>query len=686
MRAAFALLRPALAAVLLQAAAVAAQAPADSTRPAVRRDSTFFRVGEIVVQAARPLTTVGGASAVAVRLDSLGLPAAPTLEQVLRELPTVHVRTNSRGEAELAIRGSESRQVALLVDGVPLTLGWDARADVSVIPATAPRQLTVVRGLSSVLHGPNVLGGIIEVGIGHGSGFARRSAEAAASADAVGGYSTSLTASVPHETGAGALLLRGGFGYRDSPGLPLADDVQEPPPAAGDLRRNTDSRQLDGFVAARHEWDAGPWLSVAASGNSGRRGVAAELDAAEPRLWRYPSVRRLVGVASGGTGERASPLGGLGDVEASLGIDVGRTRIDQYATRAYDEIVGAEAGDDRTITLRLRADQTVRNAGAVHAAVTLADVRHEERLSPAATTSSYRQRLWSVAAETEWRRRAPLSGVENLRVSLGGALDGADTPESGDKPPLGALGDWGARAGVSAVIAGGAATLHAAASRRVRFPALRELYSGALGRFEPNPSLRPERLVAGEAGITAHVAGVMLQAVGFRHRLSDAIVREVTAAQRFRRVNRDRITSHGVELLAEARAGVLALATDLTLQQVSLRDPAAARERRPEHQPRVFGSASLQAPLPGELRARVVARHTGAQFCTDPESGNHRELPAGTRVDADLAREWRWGRSEAWLSRAEVRLAVDNVADATTWDLCGLPQPGRLARLQLRLF
>lgn len=672
----------ALTAAALHGAAAVAQVPADSTR----RDSTVFRVGEIVVQAARPLTTIGGASAVEVRIDSLGLPAAPTLAEVLRELPTIHVRTNSRGEAELAIRGSESRQVAVLLDGVPLTLGWDGRADVSVIPATAARQVTVVRGLSSVLHGPNVLGGVVEVGVGHGSRFAWRSAEAAAAMDEVGGYSASLTASVPRETGVGSLLLRGGLGYRDSPGAPLAGDVTDPGAGDPDLRLNTDSRQLDGFAALRHAWEAGPWLSVAASGNAGRRGAAAELGVSQPRLWRYPSVRRLVGVASGGTGEQRSPLGGVGDIEASLGIDVGRTRIDQYATRAYDRIIGGEAGDDRTLTLRLRADHTLGGSAALHTALTFADVQHEERLEPGAQASSYQQRLWSAAAEAVWRRDSPIRGVDNLRLSVGGAVDGADTPESGGKPALAALTDWGARAGASAVVAGGAATLHAAASRRVRFPSLRELYSGALGRFEPNPALQPERLVAGEAGATVRVAGAELQAVGFWHRLDDAIVREATIEGRFRRVNRSRITSYGVELLAGAHVGPLQLAADLTLQQVELRDPASPRQSEPEHQPRAFGSAALTAPLPAALRARLVARHTGAQHCVEPDTGGDRELPAGTRLDTDLAREWRIGAASEWFSRLEARVAIDNLADATTWELCGLPQPGRLARLQFRLF
>ena len=137
-------------------------------------DTAVFRVEGIRVQASRPVTTVGGASAVEITLDSLGIPAAATTEQVLRELPMLHIRTNSRGEAEVTVRGSESRQVAVLYDGVPLTLSWDARTDVSVLPVGAADDVTFVRGLATLLHGPNVLGGVVEMNVGRGERYPDR--------------------------------------------------------------------------------------------------------------------------------------------------------------------------------------------------------------------------------------------------------------------------------------------------------------------------------------------------------------------------------------------------------------------------------------------------------------------------------------------------------------------------------
>ena len=92
-------------------------------------DTAIYHVPSVSVRAARPRTATGGSSAVGVVLDSATVRPAPTLEQVLRSMPLVVVRANSRGEAQPALRGGEDRQIAVLVDGVPVTLACDHRSD-----------------------------------------------------------------------------------------------------------------------------------------------------------------------------------------------------------------------------------------------------------------------------------------------------------------------------------------------------------------------------------------------------------------------------------------------------------------------------------------------------------------------------------------------------------------------------
>jgi iron complex outermembrane recepter protein len=670
--------------LLLAARPLSAQVPPDSVREVIR-------MGGLQVQAARPVTTAGGASALEVRLDSLSLRPAPTLEQVLRELPLIQVRTNSRGEAQFSLRGSgsDARQVAVLMDGVPLNLGWDARADLSVLPATAATSLTLVRGLPSLLHGPNVLGGVLEVGVGHHPGrwMPPRSTELSAGMESTGAYSAAASLAVPTRLGGRQFAIRAGAGYRDRPGLALPADVVQPEPSH-DLRTNTDLVHRDGFLALRYLDDDGAWATLASSAFVARRGIPAELHSGSPRYWRYPHVSRGVAVLSGGTGDRDTPFGGRGDLEASVGVDVGRSEIVAYETGDYARPTDYEDGDDVTLTLRLLGDHTLGAAGDLRGAFTLAEITHDERLRAAGETDAralrYRQRIWSLGGEVGRSFDLSDGPLARLRLSVGAALDGAATPESGDKPGLDALHDWGGRLGATAPTAGGGLLLHAGVSRRARFPALRELYSGALGRFEPNPALRPELLVAVEAGATHEFGGGDVQVVGFHRRLTDAIERVTLTGGRFQRVNRAEVRSAGVELMGATRVRGLELAGDLTLQRVRLVENGTEPAGHPEYQPDILGGVTAALNLPLGVRGSGTARYVGPQYCADPNGPGELRLAGSTRFDVDAIRPLRL-RAAGALSRLDVTAAVENVGDAAIYDQCGLPQPGRTLRLQVRL-
>ncbi|HET7274674.1 MAG TPA: TonB-dependent receptor [Longimicrobiaceae bacterium] len=650
-----------VASVLL---ALASPLSAQVVGDTIPQDSVFALEG-VVVSTTRQVTTVGGASALTVTVDSMHVPPAPSLEMVLREMPFVQVRQNSRGQTEIAVRGSESRQVAVLMDGIPLTIGWDHRTDPSIVPMMGARSVMLVRGLSSVLHGPNVLGGVIEVDVSQGGTPALdmpQEVQLRAGLDHLGGYALSAVGGQPVQFTNGDLEIRAGIGYSSRPGYALASDVNDPAAEDG-IRTNTDAEHVDGFAALRYHSLDGGWLGFSASAYKGERGVPAELHVEEPRLWRYPDSSRLLAVLSGGTGMVTTPLG-EGDLEASFGVDLGTTEIESFTTNQYDVIAGTESGDDRTLTFRALGDHTI-GAGMLSSAFTYADVTHDE-LIDGTEANRYRQRLWSLGSELSF----PVAGT--AEISGGIVIDGADTPESGDKPPLDRLWAWGGRLGGTTLI-GEDVRLHASLSSRARFPSLRELYSGALGRFEPNPDLRPERLLGGEAGATLQRDNLELQGVVFHHRLSDAIVRASVGNGMLRRENQHEIRSTGIELLAGWNAEGISILGDLMVQRVNVIDPSVpSGERLPEHMPTFRTGADLTIPVGLGVRALAAAQYTGEQFCVHPDLETKVELGGSFRADLGLDRAWDGFRTT---------LSLDNVGDSAIYDVCGLPQPGRTLRL-----
>jgi len=664
--------------------------PMASAAPPVPPDSAtvIFRMPEVMVSAPRPATTVGGAAAIETHVDSLAVPAAATVEEVLRELPLLHVRTNSRGEAEISARGSESRQVAVLVDGVPITLAWDARADVSVIPSTAVQEVIYVRGLASMLYGPNVLGGVVEMSIGQGAEVpALSSTRVTIGADDLGTFGSSISTAVPLENAGGRWLIRGGLGYRNTPGDPRARDVEESVDTGDNLRLNTDTENVDGFLALRYRADGGSWLSFSGSSFRAERGVPAELGVPdeEARLWRYPRVSRTLAILTGGTGFRESKFGGYGGLQASIGYDRGRTDIDAYTSRSYEVMDSFEDGRDRTFTARVTAEQTLSQRGNLRGAVTFADIHHDEIIADG--KFEYQQRLWSVGLENSWRLIESGKSINALTLSLGVARDAAETPETGGRESLGRLSEWGGRVGFSAVTGQGRTIWHAGVSRRARFPALRELYSGALNRFAPNPDLQPEKLVTAEAGITNRIGNGEVQAVVFQNRLHDAVVRTTLPDRRFMRVNRDEVRSTGLELVAAQHAGPLELSGSLTLQRVKLTNTQSDEVSQPENLPEVFGELAARFPLPFQLRGGAGLAYTGEQFCLDPISGEDSMLHGEAIIGASLSRSFplgvSWGGGS--FSTLDARLSLDNAGDTALYDACGLPEPGRRIRFEIRL-
>ncbi|MHB8840012.1 MAG: TonB-dependent receptor plug domain-containing protein, partial [Gemmatimonadaceae bacterium] len=658
-----------------------AQAASDSTR----KDASGQRLSAVSVSTVRAAATVGGTAAVVIRPEELRSSPAPLLDEALRESPFVLVRQNSRGEMEISVRGSDSRQASVLVDGVPITLGWDHRTDPSLIPITGTERLVIVRGLASLLNGPNSLGGSIEISHDVTGQPAGGRLWAGAEVDGFGATVGTLGFGRRwNGVRGGALSLRTGVASRQRDGVALASGVTDTT-AEGGLRTGTDLSQVDGFASLRWSNPGGRSLGVMVSGFDASRGVPPEEHIAAPRLWRFPYTRRAIGMASATTGIVSTPFG-TGSLEVGVGVNSGTLKIESYANRSYTTVSAQELGDERTVTTRALLTHTLGHA-MLRASYIGADVSYVETLPPAAA-ADYRQKLHSTGAEVEARMGA------RTKVVGGVVLDRTRTPETGGRtpgqPPMRSTG-W--RVGVSHDVTA-RLQVHAGASERSRFPALRELYSGALNRFRPNPKLKPERLLGVEGGVTMQgeftaAAPWTIQAIGFRHRLDDAVVR-ITLANptRFMRVNRNRIESSGVELLGGMDLGpdaarTVSLNGDATLQHIRILDQSAnTLPRHAENNPEARGRVELGLPAPMQARAFVTARYTGRQYCLNADTQQEDKLRGRAVADMAVQRDFAIATSGLF-RRLRALLSLDNVGDVAVYDQCGLPQPGRTIRLTM---
>jgi len=83
--------------------------------------------------------------------------------EALELIPGSYVRVGGSGESYIRIRGFRQREIALLIDGVPISSPVNGQLDLSTIPVNTIDRIEVVRGASSLMYGPNTMGGVINI-------------------------------------------------------------------------------------------------------------------------------------------------------------------------------------------------------------------------------------------------------------------------------------------------------------------------------------------------------------------------------------------------------------------------------------------------------------------------------------------------------------------------------------------
>ena len=633
-----------------------------------------YELGDIVVRSSGDSPDISSVTTTQrVHLADIAQADAASIDRVLRLIPSAHLQNNSRGESLIYLRGSGERQVSLFFDGALLNVPWDNRVDLSLIPSEVVGEISVSKGVPSVLYGANTLGGAINL--------TSRQLQNLGSFVQMSGIMGSHDA---HQARMTWLRRTEGFQSAVFAGISTQDGYSLPQQAelpygqiSDDLRTNTDRQIRSVFGQFSFDTPGNGSIGVSLLHFDGKKGIAPEghlnPKEANVRYWRYPEWGKNMAILSGELPFRGGHLRGAGWASR-----FGQTIV-QYSDHFYSERLKTQIDQDDTYGMRLAYLRDFPGSGSLRAAVNF-------------ISSSHRQKDFQVG-ETLLNRffsqRILSNGIEyakagRINMVIGASLDILVTPHTGDKPDRGPQTGLGVTMGGSHAFTSGL-TVRGVLGRKIRFPTMRELFGEALGRFLVNSDLKPESSLLTEIAIELEHSETTAEAILFFNRTYNTIGQRMVLLEGEARARRQRVNLEGSRVLGIETALTSRIAPRVLLScnltAMRPREVGLDRTRPLVEKPGWIGMCTVDYRPRVGFSVVLESQYTGKAYGLG-EDNNFIDLPNSLVANARLA----------WLIlyrrySAEFFARANNIMDEIVLPQLGLPGPGRSfhAGLQITL-
>jgi outer membrane receptor protein involved in Fe transport len=212
------------------------------------------------------------------------------LSDVLKFIPGSMVTFGDKDTYNLKLRGISSNRIALFVDGVPVYEPYFSTFDLKTVSAGGIDTVQVTKGPSSVLYGPNTLGGVVNV-------ITKRPTERPA-LSLSGSYGDDDTKSLGLDTSYGwkRFAVSANALYQGSAGFYYPD-----PEGGRTLRTNSDFERLNLNAKLYYTPSSSTEIMVNGGLYQSQYGMPAALFTQRARYWRFPKWDRSTFNAGGFT-------------------------------------------------------------------------------------------------------------------------------------------------------------------------------------------------------------------------------------------------------------------------------------------------------------------------------------------------------------------------------------------------
>jgi iron complex outermembrane receptor protein len=433
------------------------------------------------------------------------------LAEALDLIPGISVQNlGQRRERLITLRGFSSRQVPLFIDGVPVYVPYDGNVDLARFGVDYVSEIVVGKGLASLLYGPNILGGAVNVISRRPVAPLEVSARVAAEFDSKGsGVEQRAAATIAGRSDLWYASFSGSG--TQSNGYRLPSSFVPTAAENGARRENADSDDTvfvlragftpneDDEYAVNYYRQDGSKQDPPYAGQYLRTNT--RLDGVTPRFWRWPWWNKeSISLTS------RNAIGGSGTLRLRAYYDTFTNSLESYDDATYTTQTRpfAFAGsryDDYTVggstDFEWRWSESHVTRFAAHYK---RDVHRELQRAPALPQQRLDIPTYDFAVEHEWLLTDALSltpsyqhviqSGRTVQVYGGGRFSPVVVEQS--------TADNGQLIGTYKL--DDERSLVAGISRKTRFPTLKERFSGGLGSAVPNPALEPEYATHYEIG------------------------------------------------------------------------------------------------------------------------------------------------------------------------------------------
>ncbi|OGD20381.1 MAG: hypothetical protein A2Y70_07410, partial [Candidatus Aminicenantes bacterium RBG_13_64_14] len=279
-----------LLSVFLGTSPLPAQDAKDEQKAKKKKEEKAVKITEEILVVGKapkdvPLATVS--TVVATDIEKL---KPRDLSDVLKFIPGSMITFGDKDTYSLKLRGVDSKRIALLVDGVPVYEPYFSTFDLKTVSAGGIDTVQVTKGPSSVLYGPNTLGGLVNV-------ITKRPTERP-SLSLSGSYGDEDTKSFGLDTSYSwkRFALSANALYQDSAGFYYPD-----PEEGQTLRTNSDFERLNLNAKLYYTPSSSTEIMVNGGLYQSEYGMPAALFTQRARYWRFPRWDRSTLNAGGFT-------------------------------------------------------------------------------------------------------------------------------------------------------------------------------------------------------------------------------------------------------------------------------------------------------------------------------------------------------------------------------------------------